>query len=675
MRDTRTAPSEVNALAELAAIYGVVPAYQAVDGATRAASPEAILTLLRALGAPIEHHDDAEDALWDTQQGRALAILDPTTVVWMDGDRTVRPRRLRSESGIPLECSLETETGETLEWIEAGDAVVLPRELETGYHALTVGIGGRRSATTRLLVAPRETHDPDRRAWGVFLPLYALRTRHGWGTGDLGDLERLMEWTASLGGRAVGTLPLLASFLSKPFDPSPYSPVSRLFWNELYLDVERAPQLAASPEARALLDDAELLTEIRALHREPLVDYARAYRAKRRVLEALARAFFAGPEWRSDDFWRFLQEHPEAQGYASFRAAGELWGRPWHGWPQRLRQGSLQEGDYPEESARFHLYCQWLARRQLGALALAAKARDVELYLDLPVGAHPDGFDAWRYQELFVPAMTVGAPPDAFFAGGQNWGFPPLHPEKIREDGHRYVVASVRNVCRYAGILRVDHVMSLHRLYWIPSGAPATEGVYVRYPAEELWAILCIESRRWGTAVVGEDLGTVPPVVREAIDRHAARRMYVVPLELREAEPRLEPIPRRSVASLNTQDMPLFAAWWRDADPSTRAAILEALDRAGHPAAAPYDAPPTERARRVMRAALEALAASDARLVLVNLEDLWLEELPQNEPGTTMDERPNWRRKARFSLETFSQLPDVVGALLDIDRLRGPVRE
>jgi len=152
--------------------------------------------------------------------------------------------------------------------------------------------------------------------------------------------------------------------------------------------------------------------------------------------------------------------------------------------------------------------------------------------------------------------------------------------------------------------------------------------------------------------------------------------LYVVPFELRqEPEPWMEPIPRCSVASLNTHDMPPFAAWWRDADPSTRAAILEALERAGHPAAAPHDAPPTERARRAMRATLEELAASDARLVLVNLEDLWLEEEPQNEPGTTMDERPNWRRKARFSLETFSELPEVVGALRDVDRLRGPVRD
>jgi 4-alpha-glucanotransferase len=671
MHEARVAPAGVTALTDLAEHMGVVPSYVALTGETRMASTEATLAILRALGAPVERPEDAEDVLWDRQQERALQLLDPVTVVWSDRERLLRPRVLRSEVGLRIDCRLEAETGETYEWTQEDGMIALPDALDVGYHSLTVSLSGRRATTTRLFLAPRSAHDPTRRAWGVFLPLYALRTRRTWGTGDLGDLERLAEWTAWMGGSTVGTLPLLASFLSTPFDPSPYAPVSRLFWNELYVDIHRAPELSRSPEARAALDDSETEARLRALRRAALVDYREAYAVKRRVLEALARTFFASPEWRTDDFWRFLADHPEAQGYASFRATCELWARPWQQWPQRMREGDLQEGDYSEDAARCHLYGQYLANRQLGALAGTARARGVELYLDLPLGVHPDGFDAWRYRELFVSGASVGAPPDDFFAMGQDWGFRPLHPERMRQEGHRYFIASVRNSSRYAGVLRLDHVMALHRLYWVPHGAPASEGVYVRYPAEELWAVLCIESRRWNTAIVGEDLGTVPPEVLSALEHHAARRMYVLPFELREEpEPRLEPVPERTVASLDTHDMATFAAWWRDGGEERRQALLRALARVGRPGDAPPEAPPSERARRALAAALGYLAASPARLVLVNLEDLWLEDDPQNVPGTSMEERPNWRRKARYALEMFSEFPEVIAILRDVDRLR-----
>lgn len=670
MHDVATAPATMKALASLADAYGIVPTYQAVTGETRTASTAAILAALRALGAPVETLHDVEDALWERRQSLALRLLEPVTAVRAAGERVVRPRILRSEAGHHLHCRLETETGETREWIEEGEAIVLPADLEVGYHSLTASLIGRRSATTRVFLAPETTHDTKDRAWGVFLPLYALRTRRAWGTADLGDLERLVEWTAAMGGGAVGTLPLLAAFLSTPFDPSPYAPVSRLFWNELYLDVERAPELERSGEARAILHNREVREEIRRLHRAPLVDYHAAYLVKRGVLAALARTFFAGDDWRSDDFRRFLAERPEAEKYAAFRAACDLRGG-WHAWPDRMREGDLHEGDYREETARFHLYSQWLAARQMGALAEITRARGVELYLDLPLGVHPDGFDAWLWHDRFVSRMSAGAPPDDFFAAGQDWGFRPLHPEAVREDGYAYVIASIRNLCRYAGALRLDHVMALHRLYWIPAGAPATEGVYVRYAAEELWAILCIESHRWRTAIAGEDLGTVPPEVREALSRHAARRMYVVPFELRtDPAPGLEPVPERAVASLETHDMPPFAAWWRRVGEARRNALLAALARAGHPVETSEATSATERVHRALAATLAWLAESPARLVLVNLEDLWLEEAPQNEPGTTMEERPNWRRKARYAAETFAELPEVIEVLRDVDRRR-----
>ncbi|HUF89589.1 MAG TPA: 4-alpha-glucanotransferase [Gemmatimonadota bacterium] len=656
------ARADVTGLAALAARHGVETSYRGLDGQTRRASPDALVAALRALGASLDEADAAPSP---------PPLLEPVTVVWSGAPAASVP--VPSAGAVRLECRLETEEGDKREWTCAAGPIALPDDLPLGYHDLTV-TAGERVATTRVIHAPATLHDAPGRDWGVFLPLYALRTAGDLVVSDWTGLEALAEWTGALGGAAVGTLPLLAAFLDDPFDPSPYAPVSRLFWNELYLDPERSPELAGSPEARALLESDALRDGLAALAEAPLVDYREAARLKRRVVEALARTFDARAGWTSDEFRGFLRESPEAATYAAFRAAGERCRAPWREWPARMRDGAIEAGDYAEEDARTHLYAQWLSWRQSAAAARAAAAAGAGLYLDLPLGVHPDGFDTWRFRELFATGVSTGAPPDDFFAGGQDWGFPPLHPRRIREDGYRYVVAGLRTAMRRAAVVRLDHVMALHRLYWVPHGLDATEGVYVRYHPEEWWAILCLESRRHATPVVGEDLGTVPHEVREAMDRRGARRMYVLPFELeRDGEPRLSPVPERAVASVGTHDMPPFAAWWEAAGEAGRAALEAALAGAGPPPeGAPDDRPDGEgtRARRALAGAHAWLARSAARLVLVNLEDLWLEDRSQNEPGTTMDERPNWRRRARLSFDEFRERPDVVGALETIDSIR-----
>jgi len=441
--------------------------------------------------------------------------------------------------------------------------------------------------------------------WGVFLPLYALHSGRSWGTGDFTDLEGLAAWVGDLGGRVVGTLPLLASFLDEPFSPSPYAPVSRLFWNEFFIDPERIFGFHIPPEAPAFLE---------RLRREPLVDYREGMRLKRGVLEAQCRSFFAIPKDSREEFEVFLKDHPRVEDYARFRAAREK----------------------RDEAVRYHLFVQWIADRQLRAAAEAAKRKNVDLFLDFPLGVHPDGYDLWRFRDLFVSGLSVGAPPDPFFAEGQNWGFPPLHPFKLREGGLSYFAECLRHHLQYARLLRIDHVMSFHRLFVIPNGCDAADGVYLRYPAQEFYQIVCDESRRYGSVIVGEDLGTVPPEVRPAMERNGLLRSYVLPFETDE-----NAIPADCAASLNTHDMLPFAAGTGGRDDVTRA----------------------------LRLALAKLAGSKAALVLVNLEDLWLETEPQNRPGTG-DEFPNWRRKARLSFEEFSRDPFVCDTLREIDRLR-----
>jgi 4-alpha-glucanotransferase len=395
---------------------------------------------------------------------------------------------------------------------------------------------------------------PEARArdYGIFLPLYSLRTARSWGTGDVTDLGALLRWSGRRGARFVGTLPLTATFLGggkAPVDYGPYVPASRVFWNELYLDVEAAPGLERAPEAQRLLSSPDLREEVRRLREGRRVRYAESMAVKRRVLEAIVQAFAPRGEPLPKPLAEFAAARSEAVPYARFRAAVERLGPCWREWPG-ARFGSVPAHapdadpaahDLDDRAVRYHLYVQWAMALQIAALRDAPGARggsagdpgsSPTLYLDLPLGTHPDGFDVWRFGEAFASGLSGGAPPDPFQEQGQDWGFPPLHPERTRQDGHRYLRSCLRHLMRASGMLRLDHVMSLHRLWCIPSGHPPTDGAYVRYPAEELYATLCVESHRWKCEVVGEDLGTVPAEVRDTMERRGLRRMYVLTFEV-----------------------------------------------------------------------------------------------------------------------------------------------
>jgi 4-alpha-glucanotransferase len=287
----------------------------------------------------------------------------------------------------------------------------------------------------------------------------------------------------------------------------------------------------------------------------------------------------------------------------------------------------------------------------------------MSFYLDLPLGVHPYGYDTWRERGSFALDVSAGSPPDAFFTKGQNWGFAPLNPYAMRQNHYRYLLEFLRFKMRHTGFLRIDHVMWLHRLYWIPKGQPASEGAYVRYPAEELYAILSLESHRHKTMLVGENLGTVPPEVNECMARHHLRETYVLQYEAG-PKARLRLPPRHSVASLNTHDMPTFEAFVRGLDIDDRfdLGLIKKSDLAGE----------HRQRRKIVAAVRKALGAkgdllefalkflgqSDAEIVLINIEDLWRETLPQNVPSTS-SERPNWRRKLRYAIKEIRANPEV----------------
>lgn len=689
-----------------------------VDGRRRRAPRASILAVLRVLGVDLESPLDAADALAERRRAEWARLTEPVIVAEVgepavltarlpadvergamairvepeagEDDAPAAGRRIEPASGegialdVPvLDCPVLEASGDRR---RVARRVSVPVPLPVGAHRLRLEAGGEASEAL-LLVAPRRVVAPARRGWGVFLPLHAMRSRRSLGIGDLGDLEDLLEWTAELGGSVVATLPFLAGF---PGEASPYAPASRLFWDERYLDVEALPEVASSPAARRLLGSDEVRRARSSLRRRKLVDHARVAAAKRRILEA---ALSDLGDRRRAEVDAFARRRPGLEAYARFRAAGERHGLDWRRWPTRLRDGRIRPADVDPAAVAYHRAAQWLMEERLGGLAARARDRGAGLYLDVPLGVHPDGFDVWHEPRWFAEGTSVGAPPDDFFLHGQDWGFPPLLPERIREDGYRYPAACLRHALRHAGVVRIDHVMGFHRQYWVPHGEPADRGVYVRYRPEEWYALLAIGSRRSGTVVVGEDLGTVPPGVRAMMRRRGLLQSYVLQSSaLPRRGPALRRPPARSLAGLNTHDMPPFAAFWRGLDlderlagglltgteaeaerrrrARVRAALVRELRAGGWLTGGRSAADETEEGE-VLAACLRFLASSEADLVVVGLEDLWGETRPQNLPG--VPEHPSWRRRAAHPLEAIRVLPAVVDRLRQVHELRAAV--
>lgn len=704
MLSTETAErTDLTELYELAELYGIERVYENAMKEICTASPKALVQVLRILGAPLESTADAPAAIAARRRELWETLVEPVAIAWDDQPNFVELRVPKELAAASVEATLKLESGEVRRFPVAlaemptmRKAVIddcefvakcwkLPDDLPLGYHELAFKLG---SLTGECLVvaAPRRGYDPDagrpRRNWGAFLPLYALHTQRSWGGGDLTNLKDFAGWVGSQGGEVVGTLPLLAQLLDEPFEPSPYSPASRLFWNEVYLDVEAIPEYATNENAQALVRTPEFKRELAALRVARTVDYRRQLGLKRKVLEALAAAFFkSSTAPRRTAYDAFLKSRPDAEDYARFRAVLETRRTPWTEWPEPLASGEIADGAFDPAVRDYHLYVQWIAAEQMQAVAEGMRAAGVNLYLDLPLGVHGQGYDVWREREAFAVGAAGGCPPDIVFRNGQDWGFPPMHPGGIRKQRYRYVIAYLRHQLQHAGMLRIDHMPVFHRLFWVPQGMPARDGVYVRYPAEELYAVFNLESHRHRVQLVGEDLGTVPPEVPTAMQRHNVHGMYVVQYALQpNAEAPLAPPPHTCVASLNTHDMPPYAAYLAGQDVREREALkmlgdLDPVDvlaeREAIVAALAnlLDVEPGAKdpTGALLAATLRYLSAGPARTLLLNLEDLWGETLSQNLPGTS-DPLTNWCRKARYSQEEFTTDPRVTAVIRDVNK-------
>src|SRR5437762_3339089 len=423
-------------LLELARLYRIQTSYLDMTKQPRKADPEALLLVLRAIGAGVEKFEDVPEALVRRKDELRKRKVEPVMVAW--------------------------------------DGKLGKQKFEMGYHQIEI-----KGQETLVISAPTRAYWPsDKKTWGVFAPIYALHSKRNPNAGDLTDFENLMDWMCGLGGSVAATLPLLGAFLDEPFEPSPYSPATRLYWNEFYIDIERIPEFAGH-------------STVRPPKKTKLVDYRSVMAHTRRILEDLSQTFFSGAILsRLQAFRKFIRENKGVEDYAMFRAVTDQQRKGWNTWPARLRDGTIRKSDYDEDTKNYHLYSQWIIQEQLQALSHRAAARGQFLYLDLPLGLHPAGYDIWRNREFFVDGVGGGAPPDPVSTKGQNWGFPPMNPEAMRLNRYQYVIACLRNHLRFARLIRIDHVMGLHRLYWIPEGLSGDKGVYVEYPADELYAIL-----------------------------------------------------------------------------------------------------------------------------------------------------------------------------------------
>ena len=703
-------PSRLRQLAER---LGIIPEYIDQTGRhvrrTSDATREALLSVM-GFDAPTE--DAAAGWLDELDHEAAETILDPVRVARRD-DRSARQVRVRLPRGIrtaDVELTLTEESGHV--WkvsrkITRTSTLELPNRVPYGYHHLTarlVSPAGERTAEQSYIVVPWKCVTPDMllgrrsaRAMGVIANLYSVRREHDWGVGDFGTLTQLVEWAAARGAQFVGVNPLHALF-NRGWEVSPYSPVSRLFRNPLYIDVDSVPEVAESEEARAILNAPDCRRQLRALRESPLVDYEGAIELKLRVLAEAHRSFRArkaGERRRAyGDFIR--RQDPEITRFAVWMALAENSGVPdWRQWPAALRTAHdpavTAFASAHAERVDFHKWLQFECDRQLQHVAERARVLGMRIgaYQDLAIGTNPGGSDTWSYPDLFLSGAHVGAPPDPYAADGQNWGLPPMNPRALRAQCHRYWIQLLRRAFQHAGALRIDHVMGLFRSFWIPEGLSGKEGAYVRFPAEDLLGILALESVRHDALVVGEDLGTVPGEVPRALERWGILSSKVLYFE-RDARGRGFKPARSyrpsSLATANTHDMPTIAGFWTERDIEIRERV-GLLRSAAEVRRAKRDRAADKRAllarldlsfprhfeeptfpRRLTGRVHEFLCSTPAQLVGMSLDDLTGEVDPVNVPGVGPDRYSSWRRRTRMTMEEIAWSFEVDDAIRCVSR-------
>jgi len=732
--------TEQTLLAALAERVGIAADYYDISGVRHVTADHTKRDILRAMGFQVDSTAALALAIREWDEAPWRRPCDPIRIVHEeevgapvsccfaleDGrERSVVVKwQLIDESGNPLQ---EGQAGPGLfatevKFIDGGRRVRVelpaPTGLPLGYYDFILraeGLVGGSTGTLRLIVAPRQCYVPTslevgQRYWGLALQLYSLSSGRNWGCGDFTDLNQVVEWAGKrLGAGLVGLNPLHAIRNTAPHHTSPYTPYNRLALNELYIDLERLPEFFASEDAQKLYRSPEFQAKLQALRDNRRVDYDAIASAKRAMLDLAYRQFLkeaydgAEPDIepktaRAKLLERFIQSEGEPlELYATFQTLEEerrlIQSKTvtWQEWPKQfLSPGSAarEYGRRHRKRIRFFQYIQWIASEQLNEVLRTANAAGmpIGIYNDLALGAERTGAEAWMYQSVLALGADCGAPPDDFAPEGQNWGLPPVNPVALRPSRYELLIQLLRRTMRFGGAIRLDHVMALSRLFWIPKGKSAAEGTYVHYPFEELLSIIALESVRSKTLVIGEDLGTVTDLVREQLAKARVLSYRVFYFERRGDGTWKSPgeYPQQALAVAGTHDLPTLTGFWSGEDIQVRAGLGAFKDEAARRQA--WEERQRDKTR--MLAALEQegllptgmsdeatavpvmtpalcraihayLARTPSWLVLANLED-GLEEISQTNLPGTVENHPNWRRKYASRIDN----------LIDDERLR-----
>ena len=716
---------------ELAALFGIDPEYYDIFGQKHVVSLETKCAILASMGIDTATRAHTAQELAAVHEATWRQPCEPVLVQRLGKDGTWSFRMPGEENeghAIRIEWSIKDEAGRQLLTKKAGPGLQptesiflqdqhywkfhlpLPGGLAAGYYDLTAvgtSLSHQVHGSLRLIIVPTHCYQPAQmetggRLWGVSLQLYALRSTHNWGIGDFTDLFQWAEWAATeLEAGIIGLNPLHALKNSRPYHISPYSPDSRFYLNAVYVDVEQAPEFQQSARAQGIAREDGFLSCLDALKKSDTVDYERVAAMKRRVLSALFETFEehhfrregdrrVACTTRGEDFEQYLQREGHAlQAFALFQVLYEQFSKKsppqlvWQDWPEAYRQpNSIASQEFlvaHVRQVRFHQYVQWLAHQQLRRVHERTRelAMPIGLYHDLALGSDRGGSDAWIFQSLLALGADCGCPPDAFAPEGQNWGLPPVNPHALRRTGYRMFIDLLRKNLQYGGAIRLDHVMALFRLFWIPRGLPASAGAYVQYPWDDLLGILALESVRHRAVIVGEDLGTVPDFVRDKLGAAGVLSYRVFYFERGDDGEWKRPAmyPRQALAVVTTHDLPTLAGFWDGED-------LRVRERLGfYPDESAYRRAVEERQRDkvgIVRAlqhegvwppgADEAVALhqplppdlagaihtyvarSPSSFMLVTLEDLIGDATQVNLPGT-LDSYPNWSHKTPLTLD------------------------
>lgn len=714
---------------ELAALCGILPEYWDIFGKLHTTSFDTKRAMLRAMKMHIESDDDIAREIDERKTRLWKNIADPVLVVSVNAHPlkipVYIPVRNGEENNLLITCDIEDENGlfngfqangNDLNILEERTInniryikVLISDEVHrnTGYYTISFKCtlssnmfpNGTDTIqkTTKLIITPDACYLPPEsetgKTWGLSVNLYSIHSKRTWGIGDFKDLETIVDMMAALKADFIGVNPLHAIPNTYPYGISPYSPISRLYKNFIYLDIAAVQEVIESDEIREFINRESFRKKIRKLKKTGLVDYEQAGQIKehilRRAFEIFYKRHYKKNTERDSEFKIYVSaEGKYVESFATFLTLWNLFKKEknmysWQEWPEEYHDPKggavIAFRKKHEKEVLYYIYLQWLIDDQLLKISRHCKeiGMKIGLYYDLAIGAISGGSDVWNYQQIIGDA-DVGAPPDDFNPNGQNWGFPPMIPDRLKEKGYELFIETIRKNMKYGGALRIDHALGLFRLFWIPAGTSPENGAYLLQPAEDLLRIIALESERNKTIVIAEDLGTIDDIFREMLQSFQMLSYRLFYFERNYPDPSFkspEQYPPMALCAITTHDLPTIYGYWAGHDIE----VKKQLGIYGDEEAWKNDLIARERDKRLILSALKTkgiipadypenpqliphmthelciaiyrcLALSPCKLLLVSLDDIIGTLDQQNMPGT-VDSHPNWMQKTPSSIE------------------------